>query len=128
MRAWPYGPQAAHAAGHRRSARSGRRRRGFSSSRFRVDANSERASYFPLRIGGQSEELAMTKILATVIGVGGVAMIALGLWGFYVLMVGELRLREYILAIQTIAVGFVLIGLAQGLRLLLALVALQPGH
>jgi hypothetical protein len=104
------------------------RRRGFSSSRFRVDANSERASYFPLRIGGQSEELAMTKILATVIGVGGVAMIALGLWGFYVLMVGELRLREYILAIQTIAVGFVLIGLAQGLRLLLALVALQPGH
>src|SRR5262245_11413757 len=81
-----------------------------------------------LRIGGQSEELAMTKILANVIGVGGVAMIVLGLWGFYVLMVGELRLREYILAIQTIAVGFVLIGLAQGLRLLLALVALQPGH
>ena len=81
-----------------------------------------------LRIGGQSEELAMTKILANVIGVGGVAMIALGLWGFYVLLVGELRLREYILAIQTIAVGFVLIGLAQGLRLLLALVALQPGH
>jgi len=70
----------------------------------------------------------MTKILANVIGVGGVAMIALGLWGFYVLMVGELRLREYILAIQTIAVGFVLIGLAQGLRLLLALVVLQPGH
>jgi len=70
----------------------------------------------------------MTKILANVIGVGGVAMIALGLWGFYVLMVGELRLREYILAIQTIAVGFVLIGLAHGLRLLLALVALQPGH
>ena len=34
-----------------------------------------------LRIGGQSEELAMTKILANVIGVGGVAMIALGLWG-----------------------------------------------
>jgi hypothetical protein len=81
-----------------------------------------------LRIGGQSEELDMTKILANVIGVGGIAMIALGLWGFYVLMVGELRLREYILAIQTIAVGFVLIGLAQGLRLLLALVALQPGH
>ena len=59
----------------------------------------------------------MTKILANVIGVGGVAMIALVLWGLYVLMVGELRLREYILAIQTIAVGFVLIGLAQALRL-----------
>ena len=69
-----------------------------------------------------------TTILANVIGVGGVAMIALGLWGLYILMVGELRARDYILTIQTIAVGFVLIGLAQGLRLLLALVALQPGH
>ena len=65
----------------------------------------------------------MTKILANVIGVGGVAMIALGLWGFYVLMVGELRLREYILAIQTIAVGFVLIGLARALQLLLLIFA-----
>ena len=65
----------------------------------------------------------MTKILANVIGVGGFAMIALGLWGFYVLMVGELRLREYILAIQTIAVGFVLIGLARALQLLLLIFA-----
>ena len=70
----------------------------------------------------------MTTILANVIGVGGVAIIALGLWGLYVLMVGELRLRDYILTIQTIAVGFGLIGLAQALRLLLALMALQPGH
>ena len=70
----------------------------------------------------------MTTILANVIGVGGVAIIALGLWGLYVLMVGELRLREYILTIQIIAVGFVLIGLAQALRLLLALVALQQSH
>jgi hypothetical protein len=69
-----------------------------------------------------------TTILANVIGLGGGAMIALGLWGLYTLMVGELRLRDYILTIQTIAVGFVLIGLAQGLRLLLALVALQQGH
>ena len=69
-----------------------------------------------------------TTILAYVIGVGGVAMIAFGLWGLYNLMVGETRVREYILTIQTRAVGFVLIGLAQGLRLLLALVALQPGH
>jgi hypothetical protein len=51
-----------------------------------------------------------------------------GLWGLYVLMVGELRLRDHLLTIQTIAVGFVLIGLAQALRLLLALMALQPGH
>jgi len=69
-----------------------------------------------------------TTILANVIGLGGGAMIALGLWGLYTLMVGELRLRDYILTIQTIAVGFVLIGLAQALRLLLALMALQPGH
>ena len=91
--------------------------------------NSERASIL-LRIRwGQWEELAMTTILANVIGVGGVVMIALGLWGLYVLMVGELRLRDHLLTtIQTIAVGFVLIGLAQALRLLLALMALQPGH
>jgi hypothetical protein len=69
-----------------------------------------------------------TTILANVIALGGVAIIALGLWGLYILMVAELRLRDYILTIQTIAVGFVLIGLAQALRLLLALVALQQGH
>jgi hypothetical protein len=78
---------------------------------------------------GQWEELAMTTtILANVIALGGGAMIVLGLWGLYVLMVGELRLRDHLLTIQTIAVGFVLIGLAQALRLLLALMALQPGH
>jgi hypothetical protein len=78
---------------------------------------------------GQWEELAMkTTILANVIAVGGGAMIVLGFWGLYVLMVGELRLRDHLLTIQTIAVGLVLIGLAQALRLLLALVALQPGH
>lgn len=82
----------------------------------------------PTKSVGQWEELAMTTILANVIALGGVAIIALGLWGLYVLMVGELRLRDYLLTIQTIAVGFVLIGLAQTLRLLLALVALQPGH
>ena len=66
-----------------------------------------------------------TTILANVIALGGGAMIALGLWGLYVLMVGELRLRDHILTIQTIAVGFVLIGLAQALRLLLVLVGYQ---
>jgi hypothetical protein len=69
-----------------------------------------------------------TTILANVIALGGLALIALGLWGLYILMVAELRLRDYILTIQTIAVGFVLIGLAQALRLLLTLVALQQGH
>jgi hypothetical protein len=69
-----------------------------------------------------------TTILANVIALGGLVLIALGLWGLYILMVAELRLRDYILTIQTIAVGFVLIGLAQALRLLLTLVALQQGH
>jgi hypothetical protein len=61
-----------------------------------------------------------TTILAYVIALGGVAMIALGLWGLYILIrerAAELRLRDYIPTIQTIAVGFALIGLAQALRL-----------
>jgi hypothetical protein len=53
-------------------------------------------------------------------------MIALGLWGLYILIkerVAERRLmRDYIPTIQTIAVGFGLIGVAQALRLLLVLV------
>ena len=72
-----------------------------------------------------------TTVLAYIIGLGGLAMIIFGLWSLYLLIterVAELRLRDYIPTIQTIAVGFVLIGLAQALRLLLALVALQPGH
>ena len=63
-----------------------------------------------------------------VIALGGVAMIAFGLWGLYILIterVAGLRLRDYIPPIQTIAVGFALIGLAQALRVLLALMALQ---
>ena len=67
-----------------------------------------------------------TTILANVIALGGVMMIVLGLWGLYVLIregVAERRLREYITTIQTIVVGFGLIGLAQALRLLLALMA-----
>jgi hypothetical protein len=67
-----------------------------------------------------------TTILAYVIALGGVAMIVVGLWGLYVLIkerVAELRLRDYISAIQTIAIGFVLIGLARGLQLLLLIFA-----
>jgi hypothetical protein len=63
-----------------------------------------------------------TAILAYVIAFGGVAMIVVGLSGLYVLIrerVAELRLRDYIPAIQTIAVGFVLIGLARFFQLLL---------
>ena len=65
-----------------------------------------------------------TTILAYVIALVGVAMIAFGLWGLYILIterVAELRLRDYTPTLQTIAVGFVLIGLAQALHLLLLL-------
>ena len=65
-----------------------------------------------------------TTILAYVIALGGVAMIAFGLWGLYILIterVAGLRLRDYIPTVLTIAVGLVLIGLAQALRLLLVL-------
>jgi hypothetical protein len=67
-----------------------------------------------------------TTILAYLIALGGVAMIVFGLWGLYNLIterVAELRLRDYTPTIQTIAVGFVLIGLAQALRLLLVIFA-----
>jgi|SRR5262245_40656339 hypothetical protein len=65
-----------------------------------------------------------TTILAYVIALGGVAIIALGLWGLYTpVRVAERRLRDYIPTIQTIAVGFGLIGVAQALRLLLLIFA-----
>ena len=67
-----------------------------------------------------------TAILAYVIALGGLAMIAFGVWRLYILMKerpAESRLvRGYISMIQTIAVGFGLIGVAQALRLLLVLV------
>jgi hypothetical protein len=72
-----------------------------------------------------------TTILVYVIALGGVATIAFGLRDLYILIrerIAERRLRDYIPTIQTIAVGFGLIGVAQALRLLLALVALQQGH
>jgi len=66
-----------------------------------------------------------TAILAYVIALGGVAMIVFGVWGLYILIeekVAERRLmKDYIPTIQTIAVGFGLIGVAQALRLLLQL-------
>jgi hypothetical protein len=65
-----------------------------------------------------------TSILAYVIALGGVAMIAFGLWGLYILIrerVAERRLRDYIPTTQTIAVGFGLIGVAQALRMLLVI-------
>jgi len=61
-----------------------------------------------------------------VVAFGGVAMIAFGLWGLYILIrerVAELRLRDYLPTIQAIALGFVLIGLARALQLLLLIFA-----
>jgi hypothetical protein len=62
-----------------------------------------------------------TTILAYVIALGGVAMIAFGLWGLYILIRERVarRLGDYIPTTQMVAVGFGLIGVAQGLRLLL---------
>src|SRR4029077_8897650 len=84
----------------------------------------------PLRLGGQWEELAMkTAVLAYVIALGGVAMIVVGLWALYILIrerVAEPRLRDYVPTMQTIAVGFVLIGLARALQLLLLIFVATP--
>jgi len=63
-----------------------------------------------------------TTILAYLIALGGVVLIVLGLWGLYIRMterIAESRKRDYMPTIQTIIVGFGLIGLAQALRLLL---------
>ena len=66
-----------------------------------------------------------TTIFAYVIALGGVAMIAFGLWELYILIRERVALRNYIPTTLTIGVGLVLIGLAQALRLLLVLVGYQ---
>jgi uncharacterized membrane protein YidH (DUF202 family) len=74
---------------------------------------------------GWEEFVMKTTILVYVIALGGVAMIAFGLWELYILIKERVALRHYIPTILTIAVGLVLIGLAQALRLLLVLVGYQ---
>jgi hypothetical protein len=67
-----------------------------------------------------------TTILAYVIALGGLATLIFGLWGLYNLItdkVAEPRPRDYMLPIQTIAVGLVLIGLARVLLLSLVILA-----
>jgi hypothetical protein len=66
-----------------------------------------------------------TAILAYVIAFGGVAMIVFGIFSLVRERVAELGLRGYVPAIQTIAVGVVLIGLARALQLLLLVFALS---
>ena len=74
---------------------------------------------------GWEEFVMKTTILVYVIALGGVAMIAFGLWELYILVRERVALRHYIPTFLTIAVGLVLIGLAQALRLLLVLVGYQ---
>jgi hypothetical protein len=62
-----------------------------------------------------------TTILAYVIALGGVVMIALGLWSLFQGRAAGRRLSDYTPTIQTIAVGLGLIGVAQALRLLLVI-------
>jgi hypothetical protein len=70
--------------------------------------------------------LAMkTTVLAYLIGLGGLAAVIFGLWGLVTDKVPEHRMRDYMSAIQTIAVGLVLIASARGLLLLL-IIATHP--
>ena len=65
-----------------------------------------------------------TTILAYVIAVMGLAMIGVGVWGLSLLQAEEaIPLADDLIAIGTVAVGFAMLGLAQGLRLLLSLSA-----
>jgi hypothetical protein len=64
-----------------------------------------------------------TTILAYVIAFVGLAMIAAGAWGFFLLNDAgpevEVALSDYAIAIELIGGGLGMIGLAQALRLLL---------
>jgi len=64
-----------------------------------------------------------TTILAYVIALGGIAVIALGLWSLYILITERTaeHLEDYLPTTQTIAIGFGLIGIARALDTLLVL-------
>ena len=55
-------------------------------------------------------------ILAYVIALGGVTTLIFGFWGLYTAE-RDMRVRDYMLPIQIIAAGVVLIGLARALQL-----------
>jgi hypothetical protein len=69
----------------------------------------------------------LTSILAIVIAVVGVAVIIAGAWGAVVLIAQKadtpVPLRYYAIVIGTIGTGFGLLGIAQGLRILLLILA-----
>ncbi len=65
-----------------------------------------------------------TTVLAYAIAIVGLAMLIFGAWGFFVLnnAEGEVALTDYAIVFEMIGGGLALIGLAQGLRLLLVIV------
>ena len=69
----------------------------------------------------------LTSILAIVIAVVGIAVIIAGAWGAVVLIVQKadtpVPLRYYAIVVGTIGTGFGLLGIAQGLRILLLILA-----
>ena len=69
----------------------------------------------------------ITSILAIVTAVVGVAVIIAGLWGAVVLITQKadtpVPLRYYAIVIGTIGTGVGLLGIAQGLRILLLILA-----
>jgi hypothetical protein len=64
-----------------------------------------------------------TTILAYVIAFMGLVTIAVGVWGLFTEETARARLRHYAMAIAMISGGLALAGLAQALRLLLAIFA-----
>jgi len=75
--------------------------------------------------------MSTTTILAYVIAFLGLVMIASGVWGCFYLL-GQARpvpIRYYAMVIGMICAGFAMEGIAQALRILLAVVtALQQMH
>jgi hypothetical protein len=70
-----------------------------------------------------------TTILAYVIAIFGLALIVAGAWDIYVLSNEQtfvVTLTDYGVSIRTIAGGFIMIGLAEALRLLLEINARNP--
>ena len=69
----------------------------------------------------------LTSILAIVIAVVGIAVIIAGAWGAVVLIAQKVDtpvpLRYYAIVIGTIGTGVGLLGIAQGLRILLLILA-----
>jgi hypothetical protein len=65
-----------------------------------------------------------TTILAYVIAVLGLVIIVAGAWGLFILLTGNMPrvpLRYYAMAIGLISGGFLMLGSAQGLRLLVTI-------